>query len=83
MPERKRNKQLLKEVEAAAEEWEVPLGYETSVSPSVAGLVPDDTAVLCGLGPVVREPYTPHEAIQRISLFQRTLLLTGILHGTQ
>jgi D-alanine-D-alanine ligase len=81
MPERKRNKKLLKEVEAAAEEWEVPLGNETSVSPSVAGLVPDGTAVLCGLGPVVREPYTPHEAIQRISLFQRTLLLTGVLHG--
>ena len=48
-----------------------------------AGLVPERTACLCGLGPVARDLGTPHEAVQRISLVQRTLLLARYLveHG--
>jgi D-alanine-D-alanine ligase len=45
----------------------------------VAGLVPTEVPVICGLGPVVEDLYTPQERILRISLIQRTLLLTQYL----
>jgi len=35
--------------------------------------------VLCGLGPVARDTYTPDESVDRISLMQRTLLLAEFL----
>ncbi len=79
MPERKGNQQLLEKIEDAASTWEIPLGVETSASPSVAGLVPDTTAVICGLAPITNELYTPHEAVQRTSLLQHTLLLAQFL----
>jgi D-alanine-D-alanine ligase len=41
--------------------------------------VPVKTPCLCGLGPVARELSTPNEAVQRISLVQRTLLLAEFL----
>jgi hypothetical protein len=63
----------------AARRWEIPLERETSVSPSVAGLVPATTPCLCGVGPVGRDLGTPHESVQRISLIQRTLLLAQFL----
>jgi D-alanine-D-alanine ligase len=47
--------------------------------PSVAGLVPAGTAVVCGLGPVARDLYQPHEAVSRLSMLQRTLLLAEFL----
>ena len=65
-----------------ADRWEIPLADEASVWPSVAGLVPSKVPVLCGLGPVGEELHTPHEAVERISLVQRTLLLTQYLAGT-
>jgi D-alanine-D-alanine ligase len=79
MPERKGNHQLLKKIEEAAATWDIPLGQETSASPSVAGLVPDGTAVICGLAPITGELYTPHEAVRRTSLLQHTLLLAQFL----
>ncbi len=79
MPERRSTLELARIVEGVAERWEIPLKRETSVWPSVAGLAPRKTPVLCGIGPVARDLGTPHEAVQRISLVQRTLLLAELL----
>jgi len=66
---------------ARAREIEVPLRAESSTWPSVAGLAPQGTAVLCGLAPVAHGLNTPDEQVQRLSLVQRTLLLAQLLHG--
>ena len=79
--ERPTNEPLVAALEAAAARWEIPLERDSSAWPSVAGLVPDDTAVVCGVGPVTRDRGTPDEAVQRISLVQRTLLLAEYLIG--
>ncbi|MCK4659015.1 MAG: ATP-grasp domain-containing protein [Phycisphaerae bacterium] len=79
MKERRGNLRLAKSLADVAEQWDIPLKRESSVWPSVAGLVPAKTACLCGIGPVARDLGTPHEAIQRISLVQRTLLLAEFL----
>ena len=81
MPDRPNNAALVEALEAAAVRWEIPLERESSAWPSVAGLVPADTAVVCGMAPVTRDRGTPDEAVQRISLVQRTLLLTEYLIG--
>ncbi len=47
----------------------------------MAGLVPEPASVVCGVGPVTRDRGTPDEAVQRISLVQRTLLLAEYLIG--
>jgi D-alanine-D-alanine ligase len=52
---------------------------QSSVLPSVAGLVPEKVPVICGFGPVAKNRYTPQEAVSRISLIQRTLLLSEFL----
>jgi D-alanine-D-alanine ligase len=83
MGERTAGKRLLAELSEVAKEWEIPFGSETSVWPSVAGLAPDETAVLCGMGPVARDLYTPQEAVQRISMVQHTLLLAEFLQRTE
>ena len=70
---------LAKKIGEVAETLEIPFGTETSVWPSVAGIAPLDTAALCGMGPVARDLYTPNEAVERISLLQRTLLLSSFL----
>lgn len=79
MKERRTTRRLVKELAAVAEKWELPLNRETSIWPSVAGLVPANTGVVCGLGPVAQELYTPEEGVQRVSLMQRTLLLSQFL----
>ena len=79
MQERSANNALLKELTSVAVEWEIPLARETSLWPSVAGLVPRTTGVVCGAGPVARDLYTPHESVHRGSLLQRTLLLAEFL----
>jgi D-alanine-D-alanine ligase len=79
MRERKLNDRLLKSFAQTAEKWEIPLGRETSVWPSVAGLVTGPAAVVCGLGPAANDIYTPQESVSRISLVQRTLLLAEFL----
>ena len=73
------NDKLAARLLAFAEESEIALGAETSLQPSLAGLVPAETAVVCGVAPMGRDVGTPHEAIQRISLAQRALLLTHLL----
>ena len=79
MKERRATVQLAKKLIQVAQDWEIPLRRESSVWPSVAGLVPAKTACLCGIGPVARDVETPNEAVQRISLVQRTLLLAEFL----
>ena len=81
MADRPGNRALVEALEAAAAKWEIPLECESSSWPSVAGLVPDGTAVVCGLAPVTKDRGTPDEAVQRISLVQRTLLLAEYLIG--
>jgi D-alanine-D-alanine ligase len=79
MTERRSTLDLAKRMEEVAKEWEIPLKKETSVWPSVAGLAPSKTPVMCGIGPVARDLGTPNESVQRISLAQRTLLLAEFL----
>jgi len=79
MKERKINTRVVNALQAIAEEWEIPLNMESSVWPSAAGLVVDTSSVVCGLGPVGHHLHTPQEAVQRISLMQRTLLLAQFL----
>ena len=81
MPERPSNLAAIEALERAAAAWEIPLERESSGWPSVAGLVPETAAAVCGLGPVTADRGTPDEAVQRISMVQRTLLLTEYLIG--
>jgi hypothetical protein len=79
MKERRANTRLAKSLVDLATEWEMPLKRESSVWPSVAGVVSSKTACVCGVGPVARDLGTPNEAVQRMSLVQRTLLLAEFL----
>jgi D-alanine-D-alanine ligase len=76
---RRGNQKLFNTIRKVADRWDIPIEQESSLWPTVAGLVPSSTKVLCGLGPVAKDLYTPHEAIQRISVLQRTLLLGEFL----
>ncbi|MFH1739696.1 MAG: ATP-grasp domain-containing protein [bacterium] len=76
---RRINLKLANELTKIAEHWDIPLVQQSSALPSVAGLVPASIPVLCGVGPVAHDLYTPKESISRISLLQRTLLLAQYL----
>ncbi len=82
MTERKVNASLLKSLKETAARWEIPLYVESSLWPSVAGLVPPSTPVVCGLGPVARDLNTFNESVKRKSLVERTLLLAEFLLRT-
>ena len=73
------NLQLFEQLNKLADEWEIRLDQESSVWPSVGGLVPPETGVLCGVGPVARKIYTPEESVDRVSLIQRTILIAEFL----
>jgi D-alanine-D-alanine ligase len=79
MSESRCNQHLLDNLKEIAKEWDIPLTTESSLWPSVAGLVPDRIPVICGVGPVAQDLYTSREAVSRISLVQRTLLLSQYL----
>ncbi len=79
MPSRRINTQLLKALRETSAKWDIPLNTETSLWPSAAGYVPTDVPVVCGLGPEARALYTGQEAVSRIGLVQRTLLLAEYL----
>ncbi|MGR8918141.1 MAG: ATP-grasp domain-containing protein [Gammaproteobacteria bacterium] len=83
MVESTANAALVREVQAVAEKWDIPADTESSLLPSVAGLVEERQPVLCGLGPVADKLYTSLEAVSRISLVQRTLLLAQVLLETE
>jgi D-alanine-D-alanine ligase len=75
MRERAANKRLLRDLVGLASRWDIPLKADSSVWPSAAGLAPARTGVICGLGPQAQNLQTPREAVSRIGLLQRTLLL--------
>ncbi len=75
----RRNQKLARDLKEVADKWDIPLDQESSVWPTIAGLVPESTRVVCGLGPISKQLYTPQEAVQRISILQRTLLLAEFL----
>jgi D-alanine-D-alanine ligase len=79
MRQRRGNVRLGKALTEVAKKWDIPFGVESSVVPSVAGLVPAKVPVICGFGPVAKDRYTSQEAVSRISLIQRTLLLSEFL----
>jgi D-alanine-D-alanine ligase len=79
MKERRANIRLARQMTEVAQQWEIPLHRESSVWPSVGGLAPAATGVICGVGPVARKVYMPEESVDRISMMQRTLLLAEIL----
>jgi D-alanine-D-alanine ligase len=79
MRDRVANKRLAKVYADTAQKWEIAVRADSSVLPSVAGLVTGRCGVICGVGPAGRQLYTPDESVQRISLVQRTLLLAEFL----
>lgn len=79
MSDSRPNERLRADLREIATEWEIPFDEESSLLPSVAGLVPPDKAVVCGLGPASIHAFTSQEAVQRMSLVQRTLLLATYL----
>jgi D-alanine-D-alanine ligase len=79
MPERKVNAALIQRLKDIAAEWDIPVATDSSLWPSAAGLVPERVPVVCGLGPVASDLYTSDEAVSRMSLVQRTLLLMQCL----
>lgn len=81
MPQRPENRELIGRLQAVAAEWEIPFKEDSSLLPSVAGLVPEGVSVLCGIGPAATEASTSQEAVERISVVQRTLLLAQFLLG--
>jgi D-alanine-D-alanine ligase len=81
-PPLKKSKQtdvLYRQLKGVANQWEIPLDREFSLSPSVGGLVPVKIPTICGIGPVARDVDTPQEGVLRISLMQRTLLMAQYL----
>lgn len=78
MREKKNNLNLAQALSEVAQAWEIPFCIETSLWPSAGGLV-SRIPVVCGLGPAPKGLYTPHEAVGRTSLIQRTLLLAEFL----
>ena len=79
MKDRVANQRVAKAILNVAADWEIELHPDSSVWPSVGGLVTRTTGVVCGLGPVARNLYTQQEAVSRMSLIQRTLLLAQYL----
>jgi D-alanine-D-alanine ligase len=73
------SKKLAKAISDISQQWEIPFATESSLWPSVAGLVSEDTGVICGAGPVARDLSTPQECVERISVMQRALILTQFL----
>jgi len=79
MRDRNRNRTLLNRLKDTAQKWQIPVDDETSLWPTVAGLVPPSVPVVCGVGPVARELNTYKESVSRVSIMQRTLLLAEFL----
>ena len=79
--ERPAGRRLAAELARLASDLDFAVERGSSAGPSVAGLVPADRACVCALGPVARGLRTPQEAVKRITLVQRSLLLAEFLHS--
>jgi D-alanine-D-alanine ligase len=76
---RKAGVTLAGELAAVAKQWDMRLDQNSSAWPSAAGLIPAKRAAVCGVGPVARDLRTPQEAVSRLSLVQRTLMVAEFL----
>jgi D-alanine-D-alanine ligase len=79
MKVKKTNNLQLDSLKKIANQWDIPFNIESSLWPSAGGLVKQGTPVVCGMGPIARDLYTSRECIERVSLIQRTLLLSQYL----
>jgi D-alanine-D-alanine ligase len=79
MKKREANRKLAKQLSEIAAQWDIPFDSESSLWPSAGGLVQNSVGVVCGIGPVAKDLCTPQEAVQRISIMQRALLLAEFL----
>ncbi|MBW2506441.1 MAG: hypothetical protein JRD19_05175, partial [Deltaproteobacteria bacterium] len=79
MKVKKTNNLQLDSLKKIAKQWDIPFSIESSLWPSVGGLVKQGTPVICGMGPIAKDLYTSRECIERVSLIQRTLLLSQYL----
>ena len=79
MADRAANKRLAQTLADIGAKWDAPLEIETSLLPSVAGLVPAKVAAVCGVGPTALDLGTPFEAVTRIGLVQRSVVLAELL----
>lgn len=79
MKTKKTGNTLINSLQKIANQWDIPFELESSVLPSVGGLVKQGKPVLCGMGPCARDLYTSRESIERVSLIQRALLLSQYL----
>ena len=77
--ERAAGRRLAGELTRVAGGLDIVLKRGTSAWPSVAGLVPADKACVCAVGPAARDLRTPQEAVKRITLVQRSLVLAEFL----
>ena len=79
--QRKKNNQLIKQLNILCEEWKIPFGIESSLLASAAGEILLEIPVICGFGPASKGLYTPNEGIHRGELIQRSFLLAMLLLG--
>ncbi len=79
MKAKKKGNMQIKALKNIAGQWEIPFETVSSLWPSVGGLVKQGTPVICGMGPCTKDLYTSRECIERVSLIQRTLLLSQYL----
>ncbi|MHC4260947.1 MAG: ATP-grasp domain-containing protein [Planctomycetota bacterium] len=78
MQDRRAKRPLLAAIDRVAADLELELPRESSLLPSVAGLVPAEVPVICGLGAATNDVYTAQESVNRLSIVQRVLLLTHL-----
>ena len=73
------NEPLTRAVAGVAERWKIPLELGSSAWPGIDGWIPADTSCISGLAPPLRDDGAGVEAVQRLGMVQRTLLLTQLL----
>ena len=79
MKVKKRGNMQIEALKNIASQWDIPFETVSSLWPSVGGLVKQGDPVICGMGPCTKDLYTLRECIERVSLIQRTLLLSQYL----
>ena len=79
MKVKKRGNMQIEALKNIAGQWDIPFETVSSLWPSVGGLVKQGNPVICGMGPCTKDLYTSRECIERVSLIQRTLLLSQYL----
>jgi D-alanine-D-alanine ligase len=79
LPQRTNNTKLANTIIELAKSKDIALSHQSSAWPSAAGIIPANIPVVCGLGPYAKEIYTLSEAINRLSMIQRCLLIANFL----